>query len=238
MGKILWENYRSRNNRGRFSSKAKDQCQFRKRRILAYTIQPIIMLAFAILAMAGFCLYAAVSILGGYRGVNWAAAKSPWATRWEKTWRGRSKTDSIFLQSPSGKIRWLCIPFWPYIPTVPTILMALSGHHSLLWLLSFFGKVYFCTAAIGIGIVYFIMLAMSAYQAKTMAEIEHSDQTEAKFQAREAARTAAALAKQQAELAFLQCGDPHAVSVRNIPHPTVHLLFTAIKAEVCRPFSS
>lgn len=218
-----------------YSEPAKDQCQFRRRRFVAYSIQPMVMLV-AYLAIALVQLLVGVFLLaGGLRKINWKAAYQPWLVGSKAVFDKVEFDDSIFFVSPNQKTtRWYLFaacPYWSMAILVFAVVINLH-HLSWLWVFWFFVKAYLCIYVIGTLALYCLGKIIESKAALSEEELH------AKHKAKLEARAAALLLKNQEEIAYLQCGNMPAVpSVSALPHPPFRLRYLALKAKVCRPFA-
>ncbi len=111
-----------------FRQKAVDQCEFRRRRILAYTVQPIAFLVFAVLYIACIAFIQITSLMIG----KWCV--------WEDlgTMGAEIKTKKEFLKVKKignfdmGAFNWVFVPT-PIIITLSIV--AISFTHNMAWLI-------------------------------------------------------------------------------------------------------
>ena len=214
---------------------SKDECQFRRRKFFfAYTLQPFVMAVVGLLIAVARLLGAALLLLGGYRDITWRGIPHPFKRGfyYDVTCKVKSPANSIFFTNRADdKFRWYLVPACPYLPIVITLIRVLSVGHPFHWLplLLLFAKVYLWVFGIGFLFFWAFKLALGSIEATPEEEL----------QARKERKFAAALAKQQAELEYLQChlvqGAP---SVKNLPHPGIRLRYLALKASLCRQFST
>jgi hypothetical protein len=86
-----------------FERKTFDQCQFRRRRILAYTIQPFVVLPYLLCKTIFRSVVALFLLLCGIRGVNLRPLIHPWAMETNDIWWDAQR--SIFIATKDGKDR-------------------------------------------------------------------------------------------------------------------------------------
>lgn len=96
------------------TKKPRDQCQYRRRRMLAYSIQPLVVLLFMIVISIFRALAAAVLLFLGKRGVDLKPIIHPFQYQSEDVWGDTE--DSVFLRNAKGKRQhWLISFFSPLV---------------------------------------------------------------------------------------------------------------------------
>jgi hypothetical protein len=145
-----------------FENPPRDQCAFRKRRLVAYTVQPIPVLLYVTL----LCLCRGIVVLFflslAKRGVNFGPLIHPWNYDTNDIWLSNTR-GTFFTHTNESKERDSCLviilmPFTPIVGAVVFLLAAYSkflGHEelSILWSLA-------CALAfqIGVAMVLFALL--------------------------------------------------------------------------------
>ena len=112
-----------------------DQCEFRRRKIFAFTLQPIGVLAWLFgRAVAAFVL-ALVGLLCGFRGIDWSVIWHPWRTSLRDTLNeqedkhGHPHMCSVFFHDEKHKdrsLKWLLVN--PIVVGLVIGLMLLIAH--------------------------------------------------------------------------------------------------------------
>lgn len=86
-----------------FERTASNQCQFRRRRMLAYTIQPLVVLSYLLCKTIVRGVIALFLLLCGFRGVNLRPLIHPWAMDNNDIWWNMRR--SVFTATKDGKDR-------------------------------------------------------------------------------------------------------------------------------------
>jgi hypothetical protein len=242
-----------------FETEARDQCQFRRRRMVAYSIQPGMVVVWLILTTLVRSIYAAVTLLLGIRGVNLRVILHPFDHKIDDVWQDPqhltrfkegywSKYNNYFVTDDKGRKR--PFGFWQLRPlNFVTLGLVLAGLYYLpptpaflLWMV--------CKGVVfaGIPIVLFVVLA-SYLWVLAVGKIRKVSETFPTMLGNLRARTEKRVEDLKAEikndewiryeplLVDVTCGMvPMRVDVRSLSRPTVSLRFKAIKARVCRPY--
>lgn len=99
-------------------SRAKDQCHFRRRRIVAYSLQPPLV-ALYLVVLLGIRLIVALSLLSVCkRGINWSPIFHPWEMGTGDVWFDTDGAGTFFTRKKDGKAtgpRTLFVPFSPIV---------------------------------------------------------------------------------------------------------------------------
>lgn len=113
----------------------RDQCQFRKRRILAYSVQPPVILVYLLFLISARILAAAFFVSIGKRGINFKPLVHPWHYETNDIWF-RAKWDhkgTIFSKKKNGDEQdFLITALAPFAPIVWVILFAVLNLINLL----------------------------------------------------------------------------------------------------------
>ncbi len=244
-----------------FANTPFDQCAFRKRRILAYSVQPPTVLLWVTLVGVIRLLSGVFSTFVGITGINWGAILHPFLQDTSDVLpenRNRSyfkHSRNIFLYNKWGGTRPWYVR-WLQPPRVVVI-------GSLAWVINYFG-LWGIAAKVGVlaGIVLALAYAVTllrllvrwvanrkpawklpsfAFLAETESAHEKRMRKEGeKIHKREEKLRLELERKYSTEFSHVACiGKPLPVSVGALPkrNQTVHLRFRALKARVCRPFA-
>ncbi len=200
-----------------FTRRVMDQCEFRRRRILAYTVQPVLM----VLQIAIRALALSFSTLLGLRAWSIKPLLHPVTTSFFEDGLGVldfTKGSYFVGQGKNAFVNWLRLPF------TPAILLALFfivRCHAL----SHFGVVLLAV----LGLVAFVMggLALIGWNLDRLERIE-------------AASTAWYLEESELPLIVCSTDNVKATNVNQLPAKkrTFRLRFQELKTKVCRPFSA
>lgn len=87
-----------------FDSKPKNQCAFKKRRILAYSVQPPLIVLWLVLTTILRSIIVAVLTLGGYRNVGYASVLHPWRDSLGEAFGFSSIGNSVFLTKRNATV--------------------------------------------------------------------------------------------------------------------------------------
>lgn len=85
-----------------FERKAYDQCQFRRRRVLAYSVQPLVVLPYLVAKLLIRAGAALLLILLGKRGLDFRPIIHPWAMDNYDLWRQGRYQGTIFTKKENG----------------------------------------------------------------------------------------------------------------------------------------
>lgn len=202
-----------------FSSPPIDQCDFRRRRLFAYTIQAV----WFVVLMAIRSVAALVLALAGMRKIGWSALTSPLSVRTEEMWNDTDGTVFVTRKTESW-VRYLGLAFMPYV-AVPAALVA--------YYYTPYGAFGSIAAGLGLAVgglaaLIVAFLAIGAVVSKIAYRYEHPDQPPPEWY----------LAEE--EMRHLVCNGVRRTSVGDLPkgRRTIRLRFQDLKAKVCRPFSA
>ncbi|MBI4457527.1 hypothetical protein HY633_01025 [Candidatus Uhrbacteria bacterium] len=185
-----------------------DECALRRRRLFAYTVQPVVVGAVLTIRYVVSLVIVTVMLLMGMRGIDWRANLRP----------GPSDSliendGSIFLPRWKTPLRYLCLAFMPLLLLIVVgigMLVGLDGADS-------FGFALAClfTVFSGVTLVNLIMDATGT-AAKKLEEAKYA-------------------LPDEAALNYLLCGDGGPATPARRP---IKLRYRALKAKVCRPFKA
>jgi hypothetical protein len=207
-------------------TKIKDQCQFRRRRILAYTIQPLAVSGWIIMRflMGLICGIFHLGILG-HKKTDFRPLIHPWRYDLSEIWHnvGKSFLNSVFL--------------WPFSPIVFCVTIFISNalniwtHRGLsLWEVMGLASI----INLGVAFIYYVGLIVAVMfvfsTGWTIEKIKAEWLTKKKqMQDRQ---------KEIIDEGWLLCDKDLTPSIRALPEQkrTVYLRYMDLKAKVCRPF--
>ncbi len=214
-----------------YESKPVNQCHFRKRRLLAYSLQPPVVLGYVLCRTFLSLVHILVLLLCGIRKIQYQAILHPFIyDRWDAA---PDKLGSIFLEDYSGVERHpVCFLFMPLVQLVILGLLGLInwGLHRLglsigsvlLWFLVINVVVVVATIAVnGLGGFYKLFPAETEEQRSAKKKLE--------------------LERLYAEYQDIVCsGAALQPNVSALPSQrrTVYLRFMEFKSKVCLPFAS
>ncbi len=208
-----------------WSTPAMDQCEYRKRRLFAYTVQPIIMGAFIAIVGAFAYIGAIIMALGvplfGLRGFRWKRLLWPFADSLDSLRDFYDhEVSSVFIRDDGTWKGFILLPLMPVFPLVAfgALLTFTKFSTATAAGLSLLGAVALAGIVLGLGI---------AFTAVLTAAIKA-------FEARKKTQRPGYL-----DDPLLLAGRTKPRALRDIPHRrrSIRLLFLDLKAKVCRPFS-
>lgn len=102
----------------------KNQCEIRRYRMFAYTLQPIAMIALTVFCLVVSCIIGLVFFGYGNRKVRWSALK-PFSAGWDPdvAMNDTTKMNSVFITDRHGNVRAWCFPMFSPI-TIAIVWMA------------------------------------------------------------------------------------------------------------------
>ncbi len=241
-----------------FETKPRDQCQYRRRRMIAYTIQPPIVFLVVIFVSICRILAAGALLFLGKRKVDLRPIIHPFLYHNSDVWRCTAA--SVFLRDAEGKRRhWLVTFFSP--PVFPAFVATLVGVKFIFpslplmqWWHYLIGSL---ATMVGIAVVVYTLFAIifilhSLFRLIFPVKIKKSwveewgewiERQMEKRYAEEAEKRRLAEVKKsqlQAELEqLLICNGEFTPSLRALPKKkqTVYLRFQDLKAKVCKPYA-
>lgn len=212
-----------------FRTKPVDQCAFRKRRILAYSFQPIAVLVCMLSKMLAGGPTALFMQWGrGWKGVSWKPVVMPWRHPFREIWQNHKS--SIFFDHfyliPFSLITLLIEGFIAFV-------IQTSGKVNHFWPLMGWVKYFlFFTLAL-----YALMGLIGVFWAVTgsIGWVRRWIEKQAEKDAEAARARLAAMADPYADL---YCTANLEASLDALPpgKKTLYLRFQALKAQVCRPY--
>lgn len=214
-----------------FERTAGNQCQFRRRRMLAYSIQPFVVLLYMLGKTIVRGVIALSMLLCGFRGVNLHPLIHPWAMDNNDIWWHMGR--SVFTATKDGKSR-------KFIVVVCEISNAIEDHGSdimttvvLIGLAAIaikFGFRYPLTVAVIATIVGVVLLTgrlvtMKARKLEALPENE---------------RKQILLERENARYQGIACNGPMVASLSALPEErrTIYLRYKDIKAKLCKQFGA
>ncbi len=245
--------------------KPRDQCHYRRRRMLAYTVQPPVILLFVIFATIFRVLAAGVLLFLGKRGVNLKPVIHPFKYRSDYVWSDTKA--SIFWRDTEGKrqpwfITLLSPPFYAGVFAVlvgiklifPSLVSELAlkwWYYPLVALAFTVGTVLIVSISIGLSFIAYPLarLALKALKGSALAERKEKKRM-ARKQARAGARNRRTEKEEEerrrrqeqlrVELEqILACNGDFTPELNALPKDkqTIYLRFQDLKAKVCKPFA-
>lgn len=211
-----------------YESKPKNQCQFRKRRMLAYTVQPFVVIPYALLRSVLFFGQILLFMLLGARKIEYGAMFRPFSYTlgdWEIV---PDEWTSVFIKDASGKEKNSFL--FMLMPLVQIILFVFS---LLVWklILVEFVSLWVCFVALNIAVTVFGLFVATGVWDKLFPE--ETDEEEAAKRKRE-------LEWAYAEYQDIICvGVPLKADLSVIPSKrrTFRLKFQDFRRRVCLPFA-
>ncbi len=215
-----------------FSTKPADQCAYRRRRILAYTLQPILVFLILIPIVTIIKLFGGIFfLLCGYRGIDFKPILHPLRDTPNDVWYYRES--SIFVKDKDGNQR----PFY-YILFAPIVWIGLFVFSFLTNMFLPYG-ILFLPYGIPMQFVVFslsfivVVLLLNKLQSITIEMIKlHELRAEEERRKR---------LQEERERLFgdIICDYSLGVGVKSLPkhRRTVYLRFIDLKSKVCRPFA-
>jgi len=235
-----------------FEREPKDQCQYRRRRFIAYTIQPPIVFLWVVLITFFRFLAAFMLLFCGLRNVNLKPIIHPFKYSSSDIWYYVEKNDSIFLTTKTGKPRhWLFLFFSPpiilifllaviyirvFFPEIPFFNLISKWYHYII--VTFIVMIIFVAMVYSIKIIFkFLKMIFNFLKPSvsttplTIRKIERkieSTYQEIKKKKEE---------KKEKELMQLLCDFKEEPRETREKKKTVYLRFLEIKAKLCKPFA-
>ena len=223
-----------------FETKPRDECQFRKRCILAFTLQPPIILVGVIFKMLlGLFLAVFLKVFIGIRGINFSPVIHPCNSFFDDIWPPDQKS-SVFLSNKKGDARpWFLFPLMPIVPAAVLGILALFNS----WMrLPFWRLVAIDAAVIGaISFLFFVCWLVKLSLQKMWPGLNAwLDEECQKAEKEKSQRLAENITKvYERNLQPLVCrGQPLKPDIKALPpnRVSVRLRFDDLKRKVCRPF--
>lgn len=231
-----------------FETKPRDQCQFRRRRFLAYSIQPIVVLLFLIVKPV-FELVAATFLTAiGMRRTHFGPILHPWKNDADEVWEDVKEGGNVFLTTKDGKNRPAAIVvFFPPILMVGWVITGMIidgalkiGLGALSLILITLGIAAVISGLIATVTMLKNLIYSQRYEQQRAREHEMWEREKRERAARELILKRQ-LDAEYARLGVLSCDRPGlSASLRQLPkeRQTVYLRFLDLKAKVCRPFAN
>lgn len=213
-----------------YESKPVNQCHFRRRRLLAYSIQPLVVLGYVLCRTSLNLAHILVLLLIGIRKIEYQAILHPFIyNRWDAA---PDELSSVFLKNSSGVVRHPI--YFLFIPMVQLVIFVLIG--LVKWGLSWSG--------LGIGSILLWFLAinmvviLSVFVVNKLGGLDKLFPEETDEQ--KMARRKLELERLYAEYQDMVCsGVALQPSVSSLPSKrrTAYLRFQEFKSKVCLPFA-
>lgn len=214
-----------------FERKANNQCQFRRRRMLAYSIQPFVVLLYMLGKTIVRGVIALSLLLCGFRGVNLHPLIHPWAMDNNDIWWHMGR--SVFTATKDGKSR-------KFIVVVCEISNATKDHGSkIMTAVVLIGlaaiAIKFCfrypltvaVIATIVGVVWLTgrLVTMKARKLEALPENE---------------RKQILLERENARYQGIACNGPMVASLSALPEErrTIYLRYKDIRAKLCKQFAA
>lgn len=247
-----------------FETKPRDQCQYRRRRMVAYTIQPPSVLLFIVFITIIRTLAASVLLFLGKRGVDLKPIIHPFQYRSYDVWDDTKA--SVFLRNAKGRRQhWLIILFSPLsflgflavLVNIRFIFPSLVSHFNLQWWYYPLGAL---AVMVGIPVVVYAFFALSFFIPNTIisfiskvlrgsmpkswserkkARQERAWKEEQKKQSEEAEKKRKKEEQLRVEIEqLLVCDGEFVPKLSALPKEkqTIYLRFQDLKARVCKPY--
>jgi hypothetical protein len=207
-----------------FRQKAVDQCEFRRRRILAYTFQPFAVLFTLLLkALIIFCVTLFNMLCG-----HW--------TKWD--FPNCERGPNFLKIKKFGLLEWLVIPI-PWLVVSSLVLYKLT--HRKLWFL--LPPAYLAVIGAFLLLVVIFMFTInlgSKLLGKSSAWRSRRERLATEARKKELERLAAERKAELEALETLLCSNPKRINrISDLPRKkrTVKLRFQGLKSSVCKPFA-
>lgn len=219
-----------------FRNKAVDQCDFRRRRMFAYTVQPVLFALF----MVPKLLLTLLSLLTGCKNFSLKYLLHPLTYTFRDALNliDLPIVGSIFIRAlpedndvgvPSNMVWYLVrkLCFLPFMPMVFIPLALFAWFHCASLLLAI---------AMIAGVLMITFIIMSVIDTKVLTRIYHRIES---WLPQASEPTPWYLDEQEANLVMCS-GRPKPTSIKNLPAKkrTLSLRFHDLKSKVCRPFSA
>ncbi len=206
-----------------FRNTPNDQCAWRKRRIFAYTLLPILLgIWWPLRGIIGLILY----LLGASFGIRGFAFTPVWNPNRDflDIFGESLLSDSIFFRNENGTVQGWRLIFHPWIGVLSLILTrVIFGKPVTLWM--------FVKHLVAIYGIAFLVLPILAFLVYKMIQ-----QVVATYRKSVEVYEMAVLKSENENLSLVQCETVTAYG-GHPPRETLTLKFNGIKAKVCRPFS-
>lgn len=209
-----------------FKKKSVDQCEYRKRRMFAYSLQPIAVLIIALLYLV---------VTGGIQLFNLFIGK--W-TKWSNWGTGDVEIDgriNYLTVKHFDKLSWIFIPI-PLVLFVGFLLLKILHIKKWLFIMLALAPTYIAAVLVSWGIM--LLLAVIFSKFIKMYENSAPGRRDARERAAEEKRLREE-ALRRAELEFILCSAARIKNIKDLPKNkrTVKLRFQDLKSMVCKPFA-
>lgn len=212
-------------------SKAIDQCDFRRRRIFAYTVQPIVFLSIFLFRL----VMATLLFLCGQKGISINPLIHPLSSNTEDVWEGISGNYLVLPKSIPEPFCWFFVPF-PIAVIVSSVIGKLLHH--LGWgiavpFLIWGGVIALLLVIIAIGFFFMKFPIIRMISEFVGSKFE-------KWMAERDRRLSLLMDKKfEEDRAMLACNVLDIKKFKDLPKSkkTIKLRFLNLKSAVCKPFS-
>jgi hypothetical protein len=207
-----------------FKNKAVDQCEFRRRRMLAYPVQPFV---FAVIFLFFALIISLVQIFNLMIG-RW--------TIWEEVsaFKIDRKVDFLTIEK-FGNLKWLLLPM-PWLITVAFVLLKIT--HLKVWML--IPPAFLLLIPIAYLILAIVIIGCEAFGKWITRRSPRIQEARKKKLEKERQRQLALRKAELEALDLLLCSSGKRITkIKDLPKNkrTIKLKFNAVKSRVCRPFA-
>jgi heme exporter protein D len=225
-----------------FETKPRDQCQFRRRLILAFTLQPLVVGPYVALKVMFLLLFALALLLLGRKGIYWNAVIHPFTYEPSHVLRPPRHAQKDTGWMFAGRFTWCLSPF--FIILLGALVWSTWG---LLWGFSFDFQGILLSLLFGFsGALLLSMVSLVVVAVRSIIGSENWLKKKRAKAAREARRKQeleeeeqrAKKAQRERELEFLQCSLVDREDILKVPKKKRRftLMLDGLKATVCKPF--
>lgn len=243
-----------------FEREPRDQCQYRRRRMVAYSIQPPLVLLFITIITMFRALAAAFWFVFRTRTkINFEAVVRPFKFESNDVWYHARYGRNFYKENKDGKERPEVV--WFFHPTSILLVACLLLGIDKLWVHFFSGWwLYLLLSPVAIGVVivtvsivvafvtFISSLAVKLFKRLNWRQVDEAKRAEKlrkkrEKQAREDAVRSIAIETKMKSLEgsfpLLTCDGPLVPKIEALPREkqTVHLRFLDLKSKVCKPFA-
>lgn len=222
-----------------FKTKAADQCEFRQRRLIAYSIQPLLVFSGTIFKITFYALAGILLFAFGRKptSLSFKPLFHPWRSDIDEVWNSDKSRD---MDS-----KWYFTKVYNFLfrPGCLLALFLLLYFANLYWLHLFPNIWKIISTIIGLAIVLSLAFWLATACISLVESIEKKQQKRPKWQIkkeREQERKQRELTRLQQyyeQLDYLGCRFVKEDKILDIPQKTLRLRFQKIKAKVCRPYA-
>lgn len=235
-----------------FETRPRDQCQFRKRRFVAYTIQPPAVLFWLMIKFLIEFFTATGLLLAGMRNVDLDPLIHLWKKDIDDVWVNvrvdvrRGKCGSVFVYNKNGRKRPMIV--WAFMPAVwvsvfgVLLYLRFTSSFDMSWLALMTTTVVLPLILLGALTIFVSLLDAVRYGTSSLVDRfikTESDEKKTRREAEKLRQLKITLEKQYTQLQAITCDGPVTVNLKALPkeRQTVYLRFKDLKAKVCRPLA-